>query len=338
MRAFVTGATGAVGREFLPRLLAQGWTVTALTRDAGRPELPRHERLTYLEADLGDAAAAEHLLAKPPAHDVTFHLAASLDYFGPLDRLLATNAGGTALMARLASRAGARRFVYASSVEAAGAFGLGEIPAPAHRVHPPLTAYGASKRAAEAHVLALEREGVSSICLRIGNVYGPGWSNFVVEFANALLRRGMLWEYLPLYGERYWSPVWNEDVAEGLIAAASGTQTGIENLVGQAATVEEMFHLCAAAMEVPFSSGRRKASDWFHVSLQAHLQRWFGVGGTGAFGYLLAPAWPRVHRCCGMEESSRRLGWRPRMPLREGIRRTLLWAREAGLIRFGHEP
>ena len=187
---------------------------------------------------------------------------------------------------------------------------------------------------AEEHALELSRDNIAPICLRIGNVYGPGWYNFVVEFAAALLNRGMLWEYLPLYGGRYWSPVWNDDVADGLMAAAMGTHTGVENLVGQAATVEEMFHFCADAMGVPFSCGRRKLGDWFHVSLQARLQRWLGLAGGGEFGYLLTPVWPREHRCCGMEDSARRLGWEPRVQLREGIRQTLLWARSNGLLRF----
>jgi UDP-glucose 4-epimerase len=334
MKAFVTGGTGMVGRVFLPRLVAEGWEVTALTRDPQKAGLPRHERLTYLAGDLSDSATVERLLAQPARHDVIFHLAASLDYFGKLDRLLATNAGGTAAMVRFARHAGARRFVYASSVEAAGAFRRSEIPAPPEKTGRPLTAYGASKVVAEKYALELGREGIAPICLRIGNVYGPGWANFVVELAQNLVNRGSLWEYLPLYGERYWSPVWNDDVTDGLLHVATGTQTGIENLVGQAATVEEMFHFCADAMGVPFSSGRRKLSDSFYVCLQANGKRWLNIGHGSEYDYLLTPSWPWVHRCCGMEDSSRRLGWEPRMSLREGIRQTLLWARSAGLLQF----
>lgn len=333
MRAFVTGGTGVVGRTFLPKLVAAGWDVAALTRDPARSGLPKHERLNYISGDLADATAMGRLFEVPSQYDVVFHLAASLDYFGPLEQLIATNAGGTAAMARFARHVGAKRFVYASSVEAAGAFRIAEIPAPPERTSRPLTAYGASKFVAEKHALDLLRDGITPICLRIGNVYGPGWVNFVIEFAQALISRSALWEYLPLYGNRYWNPVWNDDVADGLIAAAGSTNTGIENLVGQAATVEEMFHFCADAMGVPFSSGRRKLSDWFHVNLRSHMTRWV-IGAGGEFGYLMAPDWPRLHRCCGMEDSARRLGWGPRMPLREGIRQTVLWARSTGLLQF----
>ncbi len=334
MKAFVTGGTGVVGRTFLPKLVNAGWEVTALTRDPQKSGLLRHERLDYFAGDLSDVSTVKHLLEAPANYDVIFHLAASLDYFGRLEELLATNVGGTEAMASFARRSGARRFVYASSIEAAGAFRLSEVPAPPERAYRPLTAYGKSKIIAEKHVLQLARDGIAPICLRIGNVYGLGWDSFVVQFARALLNRGMLWEYLPLFGRFYWSPIWNEDVADGLIASGMGTQAGVENLVGQAATVEEMFHFCADAMRIPFSCGRRKLSDWFYVNLQVQIQRWFGVGGAGELGYPLAPIWPSVHRAFAMEGAVRRLGWKPCMPLREGISQTLLWARSAGLLQF----
>jgi nucleoside-diphosphate-sugar epimerase len=334
MRAFVTGGTGIVGRNFLPQLLAAGWEVVALTRDPKKAGLLSHDRLTYLAGDLADADTVKRLLGLPARFDVVWHLAASLDYFGSLPELLATNAQGTEAMTRVARAVGASRFVYASSIEAAGAFSRSEIPAPPERLSRPLTAYGQSKRLAEQYVLAMSQHGIAPLCLRLGNVYGPGWHNFVVQFARSLRNRGKLWRFLSLYGERYWSPVWNGDVADGLLAAGTNTHAGVENLVGQAATVAEIFHLCADAMGVLFTCGQRRLGDWLHVCLKAHTQRWLGVGSAAEYGYLLAPGWPRIHRCFGMEDSARRLGLKPCLPLREGVAQTLKWARSAGLIHF----
>jgi nucleoside-diphosphate-sugar epimerase len=333
MRAFVTGGTGVVGRTFLPRLLADGWQATVLTRDPLKPGLPRHELLNYVAGDLEDAATVETLFTRSEQYDVIFHLAASLDYFGKLDNLTRVNAGATETMARFARHSKARRFVYASSVEAAGSFRLGQVPAGPDSTGQPLTAYGMSKVVAEKRALALSSDGISCICLRIGNVYGPGWMNFVVEFAQALLNRGVLWEYLPMFGNRYWSPVWNDDVADGLMAAAESKYNGVANLVGQAATVNEMFHFCADALGVPFSSGSRRLGDWIHVNLRSYLLRLLRGRGN-EFGYIMTPIWPHVHRCSGMGKSVVALGWEPKMPLREGIRRNLAWAGENGLL--GH--
>jgi nucleoside-diphosphate-sugar epimerase len=329
MKAFVTGGTGAVGRAFLPRLLRQGWEVKALTRDPAKPGLLRHERLNYLAGDLDSQETIAALLTTPAHYDVVFHLAASLAYFGSLKRLIATNAGGTANMVRFARHAGARRFVYASSVEAAGSFTLSETPAPAGRTNPAVTGYGASKVIAERHALALWNEGIPAICVRIGNVYGRGWKNIIIEFASNLLNRGMLWEYLPVLGHRYLSPVHNEDVADGLLAAAACSYSGIVNLVGEAATIEEILHWCADAMGVQFTCGRKKPFDAFYAHYIPRCFHW-----TNSFAYLVAPRWPRVHRGFAMDESSRRLAWSPRWPLPEGVRENLKWAKDNGLLSF----
>jgi UDP-glucose 4-epimerase len=329
----VTGGTGVVGRAFLPRLLATGWSVTVLTRDSQKLGLPRDPRVDYMSGDVSDEATVERLLATESTYDVVFHLAASLDYFAPLSHILATNAAGTAAIVRFARHVRAKRFVYASSIEAAGAFRLADVPSPPERESRPITSYGKSKLVAERHVLALEKDGIAPICLRIGNVYGPGWASFVIDFARAILSRGRLLDFLPVYGSRYWSPVWNEDVSAGLLVTASTRHAGIENLVGQAATVEEMFHLCADAMGVPLRVGRLRPGDWLYANLRAQTSR-FLSRSPGEFGYLLAPIWPRIHRCFGMEDSAKRLGWRPAMPLREGILQTLRWARSEGLLSF----
>lgn len=335
MKAFVTGGTGAVGKAFLPKLLAAGYQVTALTRDPNKTDLFRHENLKYFPGDLSDAETLRRLLVFPGRFDVVYHLAASLDYFGIPDQLMKTNAGGTAAMAQFARNARVSRFVYASSVEASGAFRSHIIPVSPDYQGRPLTAYGASKLVAEEHTMVLKGDGILPICLRIGNVYGPGWNNFIIDFASSLLDRGMLWEYLHLFGDRYWSPVWNDDVADGLIASGVGTHCGIENLVGQAATVKEMFHFCADAMNIPFSCGRVKISDWFYQCFPLTIiARIFRRGGKGDFPYMLIPKWPNIHRCSGMEDSSRRLGWKPRMHLRKGIRETLLWARSTHRLKF----
>lgn len=329
MRAIVTGGTGAVGRAFLPRLLDDGWDVTALTRNPARPELPRHPRLSYHAADFEHPESLASLERNPPPCDVIFHLAASLDYAGDPTVLHRTNAGGTARMLAIARAAGARRFVYASSIEAAGSFTLGETPPPLGATRRALTGYGASKQAAEQ--LVTTADGISAIALRIGNVYGPGWFNFVIEFCRSILFRDRLLEYLPVYANRYWSPVHNDDVSAGLLAAAASLSGGIVNLVGEGATVGELFRLCADGLGVPFPALPRRPLDGFYVGLTSYWQRRIHRR-CDTIGYIMAPSWPRIHRGFGMAESSRLLGWRPRMSLRCGIRENIAWARRGGLL------
>lgn len=327
MKAFVTGGTGVVGRTFVPKLLAAGWDVVSLTRDPTKPTLPRHPNLAYVAGDLDSPAVLPALAASGLRFDTVFHLAASLEYFGPRDRVFATNVGGTAAMVDFARKTGARRFVYASSVEAGGSFARHATPASDGNNGPTASNYGASKRAAEQ--VALAAGDLAPICLRIGNVYGPGWANFVVEFAQNLLHRGRIWEYLPVFGHRWISPVHNDDVAAGLLAAATSPCVGVANLVGEPASVEAIVRHAAAAMGVPFTCGRAKPLDGLYLFCTTRYLRKFGHCDTPA--YLLAPRWPRVHR--GFAPSDR-YGWTPAIPLDAGVKSTLVWARSAGLLSF----
>jgi len=332
MKAFVTGGTGVVGKAFLPRLAQAGYEITALTRDPRKADLPRDVRITYVAGNLDAPETVAGLFSTPAAYDIIFHLAASLEYFGDVEKMSALNAGGTATMARFARHAGAQRFVHASSIEAAGGFAGRAIPAAPGDVGRVISTYGESKRAAEAAALALNASGLPAISLRIGNVYGDGWPNFVVEFADAILQRNRLAEFLPIYAGRYWSPVHNDDVSAGLLAAAGSSHTGLCNLVGQAATVGEIFQMCASAVGVHFAPGPWRLTDWLYVHATTRYFRRFRHFDTLA--YLAVPTWPYVHRCFGMEESSRALAWSPSVALRLGIERTIRWAREAGLLRF----
>ena len=60
MRVFLAGATGAIGRPLVERLLAAGHELTALTRSAQRAEELRERGA---EAVVGDALDAEAVRA-----------------------------------------------------------------------------------------------------------------------------------------------------------------------------------------------------------------------------------------------------------------------------------
>jgi nucleoside-diphosphate-sugar epimerase len=72
MRVFMTGATGEIGRRAVPRLIAAGHQVTAISRSARNRELLTQLGATPAEASLFDVAALRRALA---GHDTVVNLA-----------------------------------------------------------------------------------------------------------------------------------------------------------------------------------------------------------------------------------------------------------------------
>src|SRR3954471_18834314 len=117
MRIFVAGATGAVGRELVPALVAAGHSVTGMTRTAAKAEAVKRMGAEPVVADGLDAPAvrAAVLSAKPEiVIDEMTDLAAVTD-LRHFDRAFATTnrlrTQGTDILLVAAREAGAKRFI-----------------------------------------------------------------------------------------------------------------------------------------------------------------------------------------------------------------------------------
>lgn len=170
-RAFVTGATGFIGRHLVQQLISDGWNVRALVRsssDAGALEA------AGVDLFRGDLRDAETIAAGLDGADVAYHLAA-VTAARTHAEYEATNADGTANLVqgiRLA-RLPPQRLVYLSSYAAAGPSidgrprSLDENPAP-------LTSYGRTKLRGEQIVREAEGNGLEVVVIRAPAVFGPG--------------------------------------------------------------------------------------------------------------------------------------------------------------------
>src|SRR5687768_8220790 len=152
MKVLVTGGTGVVGEGALTELLRAGHEVRLLSRgaDDGAREWPK--RVEAFPADITDPTG---LRGAADGCDAVVHVTGIVEEDPPGATFEGVNVQGTANVLAEAERAGARRFVYVSSLAA----GRGT------------SAYHESKRRAEEIVRASNLEWV---ILRPGNVYGPG--------------------------------------------------------------------------------------------------------------------------------------------------------------------
>ncbi len=115
----VTGPTGTFGFGLMP-LLQDDDRVARVVGIARRPFDPESRgwtKMTYRRGDVRDAGALEEAFA---GVDVVVHLAFMITGNAPRETIRAINVDGTLNALRAAAAAGARRFVYASSVAAYG--------------------------------------------------------------------------------------------------------------------------------------------------------------------------------------------------------------------------
>ena len=115
----VTGPTGTFGHGLMPLLQADD-RVTRIVGIARRPFDPAAYGWAKMDYRRGDVRDAEALAEAFSGADVVVHLAFLITGAASSEAIAATNVGGTLNAFRAAAEAGARRFVYASSVAAYG--------------------------------------------------------------------------------------------------------------------------------------------------------------------------------------------------------------------------
>ena len=177
MRAAVTGGAGFIGSHLTDALLARGHEVMVLDRlRTSKFNLSGaiDRGASLFRADVTDTTAMRDALAEWQP-EVVYHLAAQIDVRWSVQDPSTDahqNVGGTAAALEAARHAGVRRFVLAST---AGVYGDPDrLPVDEETPLAPLSPYGAGKAAAESYLALFSRlHGLSTLSLRMSNVYGP---------------------------------------------------------------------------------------------------------------------------------------------------------------------
>ena len=169
----LTGATGFIGQYLLSELPKRGYRLRVLLR---RPStIP----LESASAVIGDLARSQNLSQALAGVDAVIHSAGIAHAMSgvPEDDYRLLNTEATIRLAQAAQRAGARRFVFLSSIRAQ--CGPVEDDVQTESMEPkPVDAYGRSKLAAEQGLAALDLDWVA---LRPVLVYGPGVKGNMAE-------------------------------------------------------------------------------------------------------------------------------------------------------------
>jgi nucleoside-diphosphate-sugar epimerase len=234
MRVFVAGATGAIGKQLVPRLVAAGHEVHGMTRSASKQAMLAELGAVPVVADAlePDQVAQAVATAKP---DVIVH---QLTAIGAVDTrhmerdFAQTNrlrTEGTDHLLAAGRAAGVRRFVAQSNAAVYGRTGAAvqteetfdRSPVPAMRAN-----QGAIRHLETAVVGAQWTEGIA---LRYGWFYGPGTGLASDGEVPELIRK----RKFPLVGDggAVWSFIHVADAAEATVAAIEHGRRGVYNVV-----------------------------------------------------------------------------------------------------------
>ena len=307
MKIFVTGGAGFIGSNFIRHVLSlkKGYKIvnfdklTYAGNLANLESVADHPDYSFVRGSICDAPAVEEAMR---GCDAVVHFAAE----SHVDRsiyepapVIETNVTGTFFMLQVARKLNIERFVHISTDEvygdmAPGAFATENSPLQ------PSSPYSASKASSDLLVLSYVRTyGFPGLITRSSNNYGP--YQFPEKFLPLMINNIFDDKQLPIYGDgkqqRDWLHV--EDNCRGVLAVLERGRIGqVYNIGGL--DVEENLTIARTLLRL---IGKPESLLSYVKDRPGHDRR-----------YALT--------CEKMEKD---LGWKPVVPLEDGLRRTIEW-------------
>ena len=300
MKVLVAGATGAMGKQLLPRLAAEGHDVTGIARSEEKAGAIRSLGARGVAADVLDPEDVARVVAEAEP-DVIIHQLTALSGAFDLrhfDRTFAmTNRLRTEALDHFlaAGRAvGVKRFIAQSYAGWPSARTGGRVKSEDDPLDPhPAAAMRESHEAIRHLERAVTNAGwVEGIVLRYGGFYGPGTGLSAGGEQLQMIRD----RKFPVVGDGggVWSFIQIEDAAEATVAAVTRGRRGIYNIVDdEPAPVAEWLPEAARA------AGARPPR---------HVPSWLGRLAAGEVAVVMMTD----VRGASNEKAKRELGWVPR--------------------------
>jgi nucleoside-diphosphate-sugar epimerase len=318
----VTGGTGFVGSHLLEKLRARGEAVRCLVR----PTPPARRLPAGVESAPADLASGRGIEQALDGVDTVIHLAGVTKALSAAD-YYAANAAATGTLAR-ALQGRSIRLVHCSSLAAIGP-SLDGRPVDEGATPHPVSTYGKSKLEGERIARALVPDAV---IVRPPVVYGPRDSG-VFRILKGVAR-GLALELAG--GERWFSAIYVEDLADGLWAAAR-----VSKAAGRAyflahrkpvswgelgATAAQILGTRPRTLRIPVAAANTVA---IFSELWSHITRNPAIISREKVAEACCRFWT-----CDPARAAGDLGFEAPTPLAAGLAKTLAWYKEAGWLKY----
>jgi dTDP-glucose 4,6-dehydratase len=307
MNIFVTGGAGFIGSCFIRMVLAPGEKHSVVNYDkltyagnlANLDSVAKNPNYRFVKGDICDAHAAEAAMS---GCDAVVHFAAE----SHVDRsiyepaaAIQTNVTGTFVLLQTAKKLSLSRFVHVSTDEVYGDIAPDEFSSEETPIRPS-SPYSASKAGSDLLLRSFVRTyGFPGVVTRASNNYGP--YQFPEKFLPLLISNLIEDKSLPIYGdgkqERAWLHV--EDHCRGILAVLERGRTGEVYNIGGADIVENI----AMAKVLLRAMGKPETLLTYVKDRPGHDRRY-------------------AMDCNKIETE---LGWKPLIPLEQGLRQTIDW-------------
>lgn len=305
MKILITGGAGFIGSHVVDRLVAEGHEVVVVDNlSTGKKENVNKKAIFYKTDILSPKIEKIFKKFRP---DLVSHYAAQMDVrrsvYDPLYDAHVNVLGLLNILENMV-KCGVRKLIFASS---GGAIYGEQDVFPATEDHPtrPLSPYGVSKLAGE-HYLYYYRKQIGLQCrsLRYANVYGPRQDPFGEAGVVAIFTQKMLRGEQPIIngnGMQTRDYLYVEDAVESHMAVLHSDVNGTFNVgSGQETSVNQLYQ---------------------------HLAGMTGFSGKGVYGP--EKKGEQIRSVLSSSKISKMLEWEPRVPLLEGLQRTVDYYRRS---------
>lgn len=302
MKIIVTGGAGFIGSNLVEALIAEGHSVFIVDNlsTGKRENVPEKTKLFKVDITNKDQLAVVFEKTKPEA---VFHLAAQASVNNSVNNPafdVLVNVIGTINLVELAKKYRVKNFIFSSTGGAIYGDGA-KRPTPESAKADPLTPYGMDKLQAEKFINFLSTNTTfKPVILRYSNVYGPrqdplGEAGVIAIFTAKMLRN----EPVEIFGdgEQTRDFVYVDDVVRANLLALDYPRLGVFNIgTAQETSINKICKILKK--EIGYTKkikhSERRSGEQRNSSLsikRAHLK----------------------------------LGWKPKVGLEEGIKKTVEW-------------